>query len=156
MVRAIVVGAGERITRILSLVLFTDGIDLGGVVEREGHPLRGKDIGEVFGLGTTGIMVKDDFISSLSGVDVVIEFSPTEIALDHLRVAAEYNVPIVIATRGFTESEMQRVRSFSERTKCTLIPNLSGDDIFAKHAIRAALWIVHQKNGLYDLQDILS
>ncbi|PKN89180.1 MAG: 4-hydroxy-tetrahydrodipicolinate reductase, partial [Deltaproteobacteria bacterium HGW-Deltaproteobacteria-1] len=28
-------------------------------------------------------------------------------------------------------------------------------DNFAKGAIRAAKWIVHQENGLYDMQDVL-
>jgi 4-hydroxy-tetrahydrodipicolinate reductase len=156
MVRAIVVGAGERITKIISLAFFTDGIELAGVIEREGHPLKGKDIGMVFGLGKTGIVVEDDFAASLQDADVMIDFSPNEVAIDHLRVAAEKNIPVVIATRGFSETEMMQVRSLSEKTKCTLIPNITGDDVYAKRAIRAALWVVHQKRGLYDLQDILS
>ncbi len=155
MIRAIVVGAGERTARIVSLIFFTEGMVLSGVVERAGHPMRGKDVGEVFGYGRTGIAVKDDFAASLADADVVIDFSANATALDHLRLAAERNIPVVIATKGFTGSEMETVRTLAERTKCTLIPNI-GDDVFAKRAIRAALWIVHQKNGLYDLQDILS
>ena len=56
MIRAIVTGAGGRMGgRIVTLIAETDGIELAGAVERKGHPLIGKDVGEGLGLGRTGI-----------------------------------------------------------------------------------------------------
>ena len=52
MVRAIVTGAGGRMGgRIVSLIGETEGIELAAAVERKGHPLVGKDVGEGLGLG---------------------------------------------------------------------------------------------------------
>ena len=61
MIKAIVTGAGGRMGgRIISLMTADKDIQLAGAVERVGHELVGKDIGERIGLGKTGIIVTDD------------------------------------------------------------------------------------------------
>jgi 4-hydroxy-tetrahydrodipicolinate reductase len=55
-IKAIVVGAaGKMGSRIIHIIKETSGIELYRAVERSDHPLLGKDIGEIIGLGTMGI-----------------------------------------------------------------------------------------------------
>jgi dihydrodipicolinate reductase len=80
---------------------------------------------------------------------------------------------MVMGTMGFMLDEMDRIRNLAKRTRCVLVPNVSPAlfsemgagveliyrsfirDTFAREAIAAAKWIVKQKNGLYDMQDVL-
>ncbi len=72
----------------------------------------------------------------------------------------------MIGARSKTEIGIQTVRAgdiVGEHTvifagggeRLELIHRAHSRDNFAKGAIRAAKWIVHQKNGLYDMQDVL-
>jgi 4-hydroxy-tetrahydrodipicolinate reductase len=126
MIRAIVTGAGGRMGgRIVSLLAETDGIELKGAVERKGHPLLGKDVGEGLGLGRTGIIIGDDLAGSIERGDVVIDFTSHEVSADHLEIAAEKGKAIVIGSTGFTSAEMKRARELAGSVRCVLAPNMS-------------------------------
>lgn len=139
---------------ILRHIYNSDGIEIAGAMEREGHPLIRTDIGEVIGMGRTGHIITDRFSMTAREADVIIDFIPHETDLKYLRMSAERNIPIVIGTSGLNHHEMITVVQVSTRTRCILAPHMGYDDIFVWAAIRAAKWIVHQKKGLYDLQDI--
>ena len=126
MIRAIVTGAGGRMGgRIISLLAETDGIELKGAVERKGHPLLGKDVGEGLGLGRTGIIIGDDLVGSIERGDVVIDFTSHEVTAGHLEIAAEKGKAIVIGSTGFTSAEMKRARELASSVRCVLAPNMS-------------------------------
>ena len=155
MIRAVVTGAGRLLGALILRHLFnSDGIEVAGAMEREGHPLVGTDIGEIIGMGRTGHIITDRFTMTAREADVIIDFIPHETDLKYLRMSAERNIPIVIGTSGLNHNELITVVQSSARTRCILVPHMGYDDIFAWAAIRAAKWIVHQKKGLYDLQDI--
>lgn len=157
MIRAVVTGAGRLMGALIMRHIFnTDGIELAGAMEREGHPLIGTDIGEIIGMDKTGYIISDLFTMTRREADVIIDFIPHETNLKYLRIAAERNIPIVIGTSGLNDFELAAISEASARTPCILAPHMGFDDIFAWAAIRAAKWIVYQKNGLYDLQDIKS
>jgi 4-hydroxy-tetrahydrodipicolinate reductase len=157
MIRAVVTGAGRLMGALIMRHIYsTDGIEIAGAMEREGHPLIGTDIGEVIGMDRTGHLITDLFTMTAREADVIIDFIPHETNLKYLRIAAERKIPIVIGTSGLNESELALISKASVRTRCILAPHMGYDDIFAWSAIRAAKWIVHQRNGLYDLQDIKS
>jgi 4-hydroxy-tetrahydrodipicolinate reductase len=251
MVKAIVTGAGGRMGgRIITLISAAKDIKLVGAVEKKGHALVGKDVGEVLGLGKLGVKVGDDLGVCIDKGDVVIDFTSSAVSLEHLELAAGKKRAIVIGSTGFTADEMKKAAALAKKTRCVLAPNMSvgvnvmfkvlgdvarilGDDYdveiveahhhlkkdapsgtamkmaqiiaqalnrdldrdavytriqtlragdivgehnvmfgavgerlefihrahsrdnFAKGAIRAAKWIVPQRNGLYDMQDVL-
>lgn len=157
MIRAVVTGAGRLMGALIMRHIYnSEGIEIAGAMEREGHPLIGTDVGEVIGMDRTGHLITDLFTMTARDADVIIDFIPHETNLKYLRIAAERKIPIVIGTGGLDESELVTVMEMSTRTRCILAPHMGYDDIFAWTAIRAAKWIVHQRNGLYDLQDIKS
>jgi len=109
MVKAIVSGAGGKMGgRVISLISATEGIQVAGGVERQGHPLIGRDLGESLGLGKTGFNITDDLEMCIRDGDVVIDFTHHESSLRHLEIAVKHKAPIVIGTTGFTADEMKR------------------------------------------------
>ncbi|MDD5712772.1 MAG: 4-hydroxy-tetrahydrodipicolinate reductase [Smithellaceae bacterium] len=126
MIKAIVTGAGGRMGgRIITLMSETEGIEFIGAVEQKGHPIVGRDAGEVLGMGHTGVKVDDDLRACIEKGDVVIDFTHHEVSLRNLEVAAEKNRAIVIGSTGFTPEEMKKVRDLSAKTRCLLSPNMS-------------------------------
>jgi 4-hydroxy-tetrahydrodipicolinate reductase len=126
MVKAIVIGgAGKMGSRIINFIAASDGIELVGAVERKGHPLLGKDIGEQVGLGTIGVAVDDDLAACIDKGDVVIDFSHHDAVAGHLEIAAGRKKAVVIGTTGLTAEELDRVKSLAKKTKVVQAPNMS-------------------------------
>jgi 4-hydroxy-tetrahydrodipicolinate reductase len=126
MIKAIVSGAGGRMGgRIISLIAETRGIELAGAVERKGHPLIGRDVGEGLGLGRTGIIIDDDLASPIDHGDVVIDFTSHEVSLSHMEIAAARGKAVVIGSTGFTADEMKRIKELAVECRCVLAPNMS-------------------------------
>jgi len=126
MIKAIVTGAGGRMGgRIVSLIADTEVIELAGAVERKGHPLIGRDVGEGLGLGPTGILIGDDLTGCIEKGDVVIDFTAHEVSASHLEIAADKGRAIVIGSTGFTAEELKRAGELASRVRCVLAPNMS-------------------------------
>ena len=126
MIRAIVTGVGGRMGgRIVSLIAETQGIELVGALERAGHPLIGKDVGEGLGLGKTGIIIGDDLRQYIDRGDVVIDFTAHHVSAGHVNLAASSRKAIVIGSTGFTSEEMKGIREKASEIRCVLSPNMS-------------------------------
>ncbi len=126
MVKAVVIGAGGKMGgRIISLMASTEGIKLAGAVERPGHPLLGKDVGETLGLGTSGVTISGDLKDCIGKGDVVIDFTHHEAVIDHLKTAVENKKAMVVGTTGFTGDEMGLIRDLAQATRLVLAPNMS-------------------------------
>jgi len=126
MVNAIVTGAAGRMGgKIISLISDTEGIELVGAVERKGHPLIGKDVGEFLGLGATGVLLEDDLSKCAEAGDVVIDFTHRDVVMDTIRIAAEKEWAIVVGTTGLTSEETAEIGGIVQGTRCVLAPNMS-------------------------------
>jgi len=126
MISAIVCGAEGRMGgRIITLLSGVEGITLVGAVERPGHSLLGKDIGEALGLGTLGVNVVDNLSKVLDKGDVVIDFTHIDSAMRHIEITMAVSKAIVVGTTGFDEVRMEEVRRLAEKGKCLVAPNMS-------------------------------
>lgn len=126
MVKAIVTGSAGRMGgRIISLIAGTDGIELVGAVEKKGHPLIGKDVGEYLGLGTTGVILEDDLAKCVRKGDVIIDFTHRDMVLDYVVIATENGRAIVSGTTGVTAEETEKIRGMAGKMRCVLAPNMS-------------------------------
>lgn len=126
MVKAIVTGAGGRMGgRIITLMSAAKEVRLVGAVERKGHPLVGKDVGEALGLGKLGVKIGDDLSACMALGDVVIDFTSHAVSLEHLELAAKKKRAIVIGSTGFTAEEMKKAAALATKTRCVLAPNMS-------------------------------
>ena len=126
MISVIVCGAGGRMgNRIITLLSKTEDVVLTGAVERQGHPLLGKDIGEAVGLGTLGVQVVDDLSKVLSAGDIVIDFTHIDSAIRHIEMVMAVSKAIVVGTTGFDDVHITRIRKQAENGKCLVAPNMS-------------------------------
>jgi 4-hydroxy-tetrahydrodipicolinate reductase len=126
MVKTIVTGAGGRMGgRIIALITDAKDVKLVGAVERKGHPLVGRDVGEALGLGRSGVVVGDDLSACMVRGDVVIDFTSHAVSLEHLELAAKKKRAIVIGSTGFTAEEMKQADALAKKTRCVLAPNMS-------------------------------
>ncbi len=174
MVKAIVTGVSSKMgARLMQFVNETDGIELFGAVDAAGSRYVGYDAGEIHHMGFFGVAVSESLRDCIRDSCVVIDFTDKESSLVHLKIAAEFKTSMVMGTMGFMLDEMERIRELTKKTRCVLVPNVSPAlfsemgagveliyrsfirDTFAREAIAAAKWVVKQKNGLYDMQDVL-
>jgi 4-hydroxy-tetrahydrodipicolinate reductase len=126
MVKVVVTGAGGRMGgRIISLISAMDDIKVVCAVEVPGHPIIGRDVGQVLGLSKTGALVCDKLADCIDLADVVIDFTNHEASLNYLKIAGERNRSIVIGSTGFSVDEMKKVKELSKHSRCVLSPNMS-------------------------------
>lgn len=131
MIRAVVAGAaGQMGKRVIQAIYQTEGIELVGAWEcRDHHSLNG-DAGLVAGIPQLGIPIAADVKSSLGEyyeerVDVLIDFTNHQAAMEHLREVVKLQKAIVIGTTGFVTEEKEIIRKIAPNTRSLIAPNMS-------------------------------
>jgi 4-hydroxy-tetrahydrodipicolinate reductase len=126
MVRIAVAGVRGRMgSRIASLAAEHGEIELSGAFELPGHEDIGKDIGELLGMGASGVRLAGSVEEVLDLSDVIVDFTTTGSTLRNLEVASEAGKAMVVGTTGFAKEELAHVRSFANRTPCVFAYNMS-------------------------------
>lgn len=92
-------------------------MQLNGGVEAFGHFRLGTPLGK----GT----VVSDLKTVAADADVIVEFGPTEAALEHLALAAARRKPFVLGTTGFHSGQMQEIERLSRSVPMVHAPNFS-------------------------------
>ncbi len=133
MTRVAVVGAGGRMGRhILRALESSPAFDVGAAIEGSSHPDLGKEV-------SAGIELTSELPAALAGCDIAIDFSVPASTLDLIAEAARATVPLVIATTGFEEHELERIRSASEQLAIVMAANYSlGVNVLLDLAAEAA------------------
>lgn len=123
-VKAIVVGAaGKMGARIIHIIKETPSMKLARAVERSDHPSVGMDIGDVIGLGKTGVILEGSLKKGEG--DVIINFSSPQASIESLEFAKEAGLAIVIGTTGLSSEQMNKVKELSKNVRCVVAPNMS-------------------------------
>ena len=126
MTKIIVTGATGRMgSRITALSKDCQGLKLIGAIERSGHEFIGKDIGQIVGIGETGVSLTDSLESAIDSCDVIIEFTSTGTTFQHLEIAAAKKKAMVIGTTGFSKGELETVKGMCSGIPVVLAPNMS-------------------------------
>ena len=68
---------------------------------------KGFDLGTLVGKNKINKYLTEDKMSIFNNTDVIIDFTIPEASIFHVENAALYNIPIVIGTTGFTNSELK-------------------------------------------------
>jgi 4-hydroxy-tetrahydrodipicolinate reductase len=116
--------AGRMGQRLIHLTQADPELKLAAALEAPGHPLLGRDIGEVCGLGPLGILLAAELTSAIP-VDVLIDFSMPEGTMHVLPVCVDRRIPIVIATTGHSPSQRQEIEAAAHQTPLLMAPNMS-------------------------------
>jgi 4-hydroxy-tetrahydrodipicolinate reductase len=126
MINIIVSGAAGRMgSRIIVLSRDLKDIRLCGALENRNHPAIGRDIGEIIGIGSSGVTLNDNVRNISEKADVLIDFSSTSATIECLRNLTDKPLPVVIGTTGFSKDETGYISLYAQKTPCVLAPNMS-------------------------------
>jgi len=121
-----IVGCAGRMGRMLtSLVLETEGADLGGGTEAPDSPFVGQDVAVLAGAEPSGILVGDDAAGMFAAVDTVIDFTVPAATVAHARLAAAAGTALVAGTTGLSGDDMEQLSAAGEKTAIVHAGNMS-------------------------------
>ena len=119
-------GCGGRMGRMLvAEVAATPGCVLAGGVESPASDGLGKDIGDLAGIGPTGLIATADFAALLGKSDVVIEFTTPQSSVAHAQLAALAQKALVIGTTGLDAQANDALREAAKSAPILWAPNMS-------------------------------
>lgn len=95
-----IVGVAGRMGQAIVKSLEAEGVTLVGAVEHAESKALGRDVGEVAGVGTLGVVVSPDLGSALLGAECVIDFSTPRALSTVATAAAQRKIAFVSGTTG--------------------------------------------------------
>lgn len=120
-----IVGASGRMGRMLiEAVLKDEQVVLGGAFDQPGSPAIGKSAGELVGLAAD-VLVSDDLVGGLKGIDCLIDFTRPQGTLHHLELCRQAGVGIIIGTTGFEADGKAAITAAAQDIPVVFAPNMA-------------------------------
>jgi 4-hydroxy-tetrahydrodipicolinate reductase len=116
--------AGRMGQRLVHLAREDSELVVGAALEAPGHPLLGRDVGEVCGLGPIGVPLRAE-LGLGQKIDVVIDFSTPEGTMQVLQLCLQRRLPLVAATTGHTAAQKREIEEAAHEIALLMAPNLS-------------------------------
>jgi 4-hydroxy-tetrahydrodipicolinate reductase len=118
-------GAGGRMgQRLVALAKDDHSLQVVAAVDAPTSPARGRDAGEIAGIGPIGVPVTYE-LPLAHKPDCVIDFSSPEGTMSILPVCVARQVPIVVATTGHSAPQKAEIEAAAHQTAVLFAPNLS-------------------------------
>jgi 4-hydroxy-tetrahydrodipicolinate reductase len=114
--------AGRMGQRLVALGSGDASLKIVGAVDKAGHAWLGQDAGSLSGVGPMNVPLSDHLPEA---VDVVIDFSVPAASLAMLQVCTQRNIPIVIATTGFSADQVEKIDKASKIIPVLRSPSMS-------------------------------
>lgn len=130
-------GAAGKMGLAVARLAKAEGATIVGAIDR-GEAARGKDIGELAGIGTAGVVVAPEIASGLLGAEVVIDFSRPQAIPELARAAARAKVALVSGTTGLDADAERALDEAAKIVPVLWAPNMSvGVHVLAEIVTRA-------------------
>ncbi len=110
---------------IMQLAHAAEDLQVVGAVCSGVDPHQGRDIGELAGVGTVGVVATADLGSGLLGADVVIDFSTASAVPALMAVAAREKIAVVSGTTNLDSLGMAALEKAAQRVPVMWAPNTS-------------------------------
>ena len=124
--KTVVSGAAGRMgARIIALMKDNERLTLHGAIESPDSPAAGRDVGEIIGIGPTGVTLEGDPRKALDGADVLIDFSHADATAQMVSAAAQKGVAVVVGTTGLAPDAVAEIEAASKKMPCVFAPNMS-------------------------------
>ena len=125
-IKITIVGASGRMGQMLArAVEESQGLEIAGLVEIEGHPLIGELANKKISGLKTALEFSDDINGVLSVSDAVIDFTNPATSVNIAKLAAKYNVVDVIGTTGFSQLHLKEIATAANSTTIIRSGNMS-------------------------------
>jgi len=121
--RTVIFGAAGRMgRRLIALGMMDPRIEIVGAVEGPGHPQLGADAGVIAGVGPIELPLTDTLPTE---ADAVIDFSLPDGAEAVIRECGKKKIPLVEATTGLTDAQIDLLKATAEDLPLLWAPNMS-------------------------------
>lgn len=146
MVRVIVCGAYGKMGREVLKAIHNDTqLSIVGAVDVKSDFI---DIGDLIGVGKTGIIVGNDLQTVIDETkpQVMVDFTRPEVVMNNIRIAMKSGVCPVVGTTGLAEENVEEIRNCCIQTKVNALiaPNFSiGAILMTKLAQDASKFFPH-------------
>lgn len=122
----VITGATGRMGRVLTrLVLESGTARLAGALVRPGGPEIGRDIGELLGLGASGILISDDPLPAFAQAQAVIDFTTPTATVEFATLAAQARAVHVVGTTGLAPAHLARLAAAARHAPIVRAGNMS-------------------------------
>ena len=119
-----VIGAGGRMGKaLIETIASTEGVQLGGALERPDSSLIGVDAGELAGIGRNNIQVVASLDEIVGDFDLLIDFSIPAVTAANAVFCAAQGKKMVIGTTGLNEAQLQQVTDASQHNAICMASN---------------------------------
>lgn len=126
MINVAITGAAGRMGRTLvAAISNAKDLALTAAIERKGAPEVGLDIGELAGLGTSGVLITDDLAAICAAFDVLIDFTVPEATVSNARTCAAQGKKMVVGTTGLSETQKAVLETAGAEVAIVFAPNYS-------------------------------
>lgn len=124
--KLVIVGAAGRMGRTLvKMVSETDGAVVTHGLEHDQSPFIGQDVGDLAGIGPTGVKISTDPVEALAGADGVIDFTSPGSSTEIAALAAQARIVHVIGTTGFSAADEDKIAAASRHAVIIKSGNMS-------------------------------
>lgn len=143
-IKVVVNGAlGNMGREVIRAVVAEPGLELVAAIDVNGN---GADIGEIAGVGKIEIPVSADLSLTLGKIkpDVLVDFTSPYSVMQNIETTLSLSVRPVIGTTGITESDLDKIQSWSEQyqTSALIAPNFAiGAVLMMLFAAKAAKYL---------------
>lgn len=126
MIRIAITGAagrmGQSLVKACNLV---PELRLTAAIERAGSADVGQDVGQVAGLAPLNVRIGSELDAVIEDVDVLVDFTRPEPALQHVDICRRHGTRMVIGTTGFTSEQRASIDDAAGDIAVVLAPNMS-------------------------------
>ena len=123
MIRVAINGACGRMgRRLVGIVTAQDDMEVAAALEAKGHPLLGRDAGDVAGVDSLGVLVTDELTAE---ADVAIDFTAPESTVALAKLCADRGMAAVIGTTGLEPDPIKVIEAAAEKVPVLFAPNMS-------------------------------
>jgi 4-hydroxy-tetrahydrodipicolinate reductase len=121
-----ITGASGRMGRaLIEAVNEAEDLTIAATIERPGSEVVGQDAGQLAGIGSLGIPVRDELTTVIADLDVLIDFTRPEVTLGNLAVCREHGIAMVIGTTGFDDNGKATIAEAATEIPIVFAPNMS-------------------------------
>ena len=117
--------AGKMGKAIIEVCKETNGVEIVAAIEHIDSRHIGIDAGEVAGIGKLGIEIKDDILSIVNEVDVMIDFTLATSVIQNIDNCISSNCKMVIGTTGLNDKDQAKLKSAANEIAIVFAPNMS-------------------------------
>lgn len=141
-IKVVVNGACGKVGReVVKAVSKEPDLELAGAVD---IACAGSDIGELAGMGKTGVKVTTDLVRTITDTkaDVVVDFTIPKTIMSSIKAAVSAKANVVVGTTGLSESDLKEISSLCEKNGINVLvaPNFAIGAVlmmkFASEAIK--------------------